>query len=190
MLFKLEKTLRELDITRNKLAVYSDVRPNTINDLANGDAKRIEIDTLEKILKSLNEISMTRGMPRTYNIEDILEYELTDEFINASKRRSIMTDAEFDKISEILSQDFITTDISGLEFTHVRELIFLFGDYIKDNGIQIGQKINDDHVAEVNETLLNCVEMLKLYGLMKAKTNQTFQLTDKGLEFIQRLRDI
>ncbi|WP_440118380.1 helix-turn-helix domain-containing protein [Paenibacillus sp. QZ-Y1] len=189
MLFRLEETLRELDITRNKLAVYSEVRPNTINDLANGATKRIEIDTLERIIKSLNEISMTKGMKRTYNIEDILEYELTDEFLNASKRKSLMTESEFNKINEILSGEWINTDISGLDFTSLSELLLLFGDYIRDHGIKIGQKMNDDHTNEILNLLLNSGDTLKLYGLMQQSSDLTYRLTGKGIEFVQRLKE-
>lgn len=190
MIFRLDETLKELDITRNKLAVYAEVRPNTVNDLANGDTKRIEIETLEKILKSLNEISMTRGMQRTYNIEDILEYELTEEFINANKRRSIMSEAEFNKINEILSGEWINTDISGLDMTTLSEILFLFGDYIRENGIPIAQKINDDHTKEIHNIIIDSREVLKLYGLMNQSSDLTYKLTDKGIEFIQRLKEI
>ncbi|MGV2885459.1 helix-turn-helix domain-containing protein [Paenibacillus taichungensis] len=188
MLFKLEKTLRELDITRNKLAVYSDVRPNTINDLANGDAKRIEIDTLEKILKSLNEISMTRGMPRTYNIEDILEYELTDEFINASQKKNLMSEEEFKQIKEILSAYALHVEIKTLEMTNICNFLMIFGDYFIENGAAFGMKRDTGQLSEANDTFLRLGNTLKLYGLAKQTEERVF-LTNKGIEFIQRLKD-
>ncbi|WP_339198484.1 helix-turn-helix transcriptional regulator [Paenibacillus sp. FSL P4-0176] len=188
MLFKLEKSLRELDITRNKLAVYAEVRPNTINDLANGDAKRIEIDTLEKILKSLNEISMTKGMPRTYNIEDILEYELTDDFINASKRRSIMSPDEFSKIKEILTAYGLHTTIKTLEMTDICEFLLIFGEYLMENGAKFGMKSDTGQLSEVNDTFLRLRHNLNLYGLVKYNEVEV-KLTDKGIEFVQRLKD-
>lgn len=189
MIFRLDEALEELDITRNKLAVYAEVRPNTVNDLANGDTKRIEIETLEKILKSLNEISMTRGMQRTYNIEDVFEYELSSEFINANKRKSIMSDAEFETIKNILSANTIHTSIKTLEVTDVCTFLLIFGDYLIKNGAQFGMKSDTGHLSNVNDILLRLWQHLNLYDLVVYNQAEV-RFTQKGIEFIQRLKDL
>ena len=68
--FKLESLLNELNITKNKFSVLSKIRPNTINDMCSGITRRLEIETLDAILTSLNEISATK-----ISISDLMEYE-------------------------------------------------------------------------------------------------------------------
>ncbi|WP_248928992.1 helix-turn-helix domain-containing protein [Paenibacillus hamazuiensis] len=72
--FNLGKTLDELGISRNKLAVESKTRPATVLDLVSGDTKRIEIDTLVNLLDALNEIARGRGFTRQITVSDIIEY--------------------------------------------------------------------------------------------------------------------
>lgn len=72
--FNLGKTLEEIGITRNKLAVESKTRPATVLDLVSGDSKRIEIETLTNLLDALNKESRARGIIRTITISDIIEY--------------------------------------------------------------------------------------------------------------------
>ncbi|MDA1476283.1 helix-turn-helix domain-containing protein [Bacillus changyiensis] len=52
--FNMNDILDELGITNNKLAVEAKVRPATIGDLCEGKTKRLELDTIEKILDVLN----------------------------------------------------------------------------------------------------------------------------------------
>jgi predicted transcriptional regulator len=70
--FTLKETLKEIDenLTRNKLAVEAKVRPGTIADIVNGESKRIELDTLKRILDVLNEMA-----DREITIEDVIVYE-------------------------------------------------------------------------------------------------------------------
>lgn len=72
--FTLGETLDKLpgEITRNKLSVESKVRPATIADLVNGEAKRIEVDTLQKILEALERLA--DGTMRI-TVEDVIKYE-------------------------------------------------------------------------------------------------------------------
>jgi DNA-binding Xre family transcriptional regulator len=74
--FTLRKTLNELDITRNKLAVEAKVRPNTINDMVNGDIHRMDLQTLSDIIDTLNLIAIENRMEKRYDINDIMEYEM------------------------------------------------------------------------------------------------------------------
>ncbi|MCY8273270.1 helix-turn-helix domain-containing protein [Bacillus sonorensis] len=69
--FNLNNILDELGITKNKLAVEAKVRPATIGDLCEGETKRLELETIEKILNVLNDISPTK----TYTIDDIILYK-------------------------------------------------------------------------------------------------------------------
>jgi DNA-binding Xre family transcriptional regulator len=71
--FTLKETLKDIDenLTRNKLAVEAKVRPATIADIVNGESKRIELDTLKRILDVLNKMSDTREI----TIEDVIVYE-------------------------------------------------------------------------------------------------------------------
>ncbi|WP_445506739.1 helix-turn-helix domain-containing protein [Niallia sp. 03190] len=51
------------------------VREGTIYDLYNGKSKRIHLDTLAKIIKTLNIIADRQGKNLNYNVEDLLNYK-------------------------------------------------------------------------------------------------------------------
>ncbi|GLI07872.1 transcriptional regulator [Paenibacillus tyrfis] len=72
--FNLGRTIEELGITRNKLAVESKTRPATVLDLVSGETKRIEIHTLVNLLDTLNTIAREQGITRKITISDIIEY--------------------------------------------------------------------------------------------------------------------
>ncbi|MFS0776051.1 helix-turn-helix transcriptional regulator [Neobacillus sp. 3P2-tot-E-2] len=74
----LDKTLNELGITRNALAVESKTRPVTINELVNGKVKQINFSTLESILEALNRIAAEQGKNKTYIVSDVFEYTTKD----------------------------------------------------------------------------------------------------------------
>ena len=67
--FNLNEILKELNISRTKFAHLSDVRPNTINDMCNGVTRRIEIETLNNIMKTINHLS-----EKHVNISDLITY--------------------------------------------------------------------------------------------------------------------
>jgi predicted transcriptional regulator len=71
----LGKTLEELGITRNALAVEAKVRPVTINDIVAGNAKAIKFETLISILDTLNWFSKEKGLNKRYNVTDVFLYE-------------------------------------------------------------------------------------------------------------------
>lgn len=75
---RLDKTLKELGITRNALAVESKIRPLTVNEIESGKAKQINFVTLQSILKSINRIAAEKGINKTYTISDVFEYEPKD----------------------------------------------------------------------------------------------------------------
>ncbi|MGG2065443.1 helix-turn-helix domain-containing protein [Bacillus sp. S14(2024)] len=79
MIFTLGKTLDELGITKNKLAVEAKIRPNTISSLVNGDANSIRIDTLQAVLDTLNILAAEKGFDKVYGIKDVVKYEKDGE---------------------------------------------------------------------------------------------------------------
>ncbi|MFC7784243.1 helix-turn-helix domain-containing protein [Rossellomorea sp. GCM10028870] len=72
--FNLENILKELELTMNKLSVESKVRSGTVISLAKGDAKRLELDTIHRILDVLNETAKVKNIDRTYTIDDLVRY--------------------------------------------------------------------------------------------------------------------
>ncbi|WP_416720891.1 helix-turn-helix domain-containing protein [Bacillus subtilis] len=76
----LSKTLKELDdLTRNALAVEAKVRPATINDIASGKSKQINMETLNAIIETLNTFAKEKGLDKKYSVSDIFEHE---DFLN------------------------------------------------------------------------------------------------------------
>jgi predicted transcriptional regulator len=84
--FVLKETLDNLNITRNFLAVKGEIRPATLGEIYYGTAKRLDIDTLTKIMDTLNSISTNKGK-KVYNVTDILTY--IPEEIDTTKKEGI-----------------------------------------------------------------------------------------------------
>jgi len=72
--FKLVHILEELNQTKNSIAVESKVRPATIHDLVEGNTKRIELPTIERVLDTLNNIAKEKKLTKTYTLDDLIEY--------------------------------------------------------------------------------------------------------------------
>lgn len=72
--FVLDTTLKELNITPNKLSVLTGIRNNTIYSMVNGDAKTISINNLILILDCLNNLSKTLNIPKRISVKDIFIY--------------------------------------------------------------------------------------------------------------------
>ncbi|GIP55272.1 helix-turn-helix domain-containing protein [Paenibacillus vini] len=66
---KLEDTLTSAGLSKNALAREAKVRPNLIYDMCEGKTKRLDLETLGKIIDTLN--AMTG---RSYTLTDVLEY--------------------------------------------------------------------------------------------------------------------
>lgn len=75
----LSEHLHKLGLTNNKLAVMSSTRPNTIADMTNGKAQRIDLETLDRILNTLNQICVDRKLGFTYQLTDIIVYEYSGQ---------------------------------------------------------------------------------------------------------------
>ena len=67
--FKLDSLLKQHNYSRTRFAHESGVRPNTINDMCNGNTKRLEINTLNSILICLNRIS-----GKELTISDLMDF--------------------------------------------------------------------------------------------------------------------
>jgi predicted transcriptional regulator len=66
--------LEDIELTRNALAVEAKVRPATIHDLYNGDTKRIELPTIQRILDAINQEARNKGKSKTYTLDDLIKY--------------------------------------------------------------------------------------------------------------------
>lgn len=62
--FKLDKLIKEKNLTRNKLSVLSHVRNDTIKKMIDGDMTRIDLDVVCRLCKTLE-----------CSIDDLIEYE-------------------------------------------------------------------------------------------------------------------
>jgi DNA-binding Xre family transcriptional regulator len=125
--YNLEKAINELDITPNRLAVLAEVRPNTVGDLIKGNTKRIELETIEKILDALNYES-TRKNKKYYQIQDIVQYE--NESIPKPDFNGIITKEDFETLRRIFKNTPISTSIPGYntERENVLKIVFICAD--------------------------------------------------------------
>ncbi|WP_404351633.1 helix-turn-helix transcriptional regulator [Sutcliffiella horikoshii] len=71
----LPKTLEEIGLTRNGLAVEAKVRPASITDLYNGETRTVHFETLQTIIDTLNRLGFEKGLSRRFTIEDIFTYD-------------------------------------------------------------------------------------------------------------------
>ncbi|MGM1019988.1 MAG: helix-turn-helix domain-containing protein [Bacillota bacterium] len=67
----LGESLKELALTQNKFAVTYGFRPNTINDFVNGNVKRADFDTLDKMVNSLNHYAKKMNIQRHFTLSDV-----------------------------------------------------------------------------------------------------------------------
>lgn len=67
--FKLSSLLEDNDISKNALAREAKVRPNLIYEMCDNKTKRIELETLEKVLITISEM-----IGRQVGIHEVLEY--------------------------------------------------------------------------------------------------------------------
>jgi DNA-binding Xre family transcriptional regulator len=184
--FNLEKTINELDITSNRLAVLAEVRPNTISDLIKGSTKRIELETVEKILEALN-YEATRKNKKYYQIQDIVQYESQNP--PEAKYGEHFTKESFDLMRNVLSNVKIQSSVSGLEFQNVNQLLVFLEDKIK-SGLPISAVASGsyDQIEQtlyfMRNTLITHYLATYTYG---ADINRLV-LTKKGTEYIRLLK--
>lgn len=73
--YNLENILKELDITKNHIAVETKTRPATVLSIAKGDIKRIDLDMINNVLDGLNKIAKSKKINKSYTIDDIFTYK-------------------------------------------------------------------------------------------------------------------
>lgn len=69
--FNLKEILDSNNISQNKFSKMTKVRPNTINNIYNNSIRRLELDTLEKIMIKLEELG--------YDISDLIKLKKDDD---------------------------------------------------------------------------------------------------------------
>jgi predicted transcriptional regulator len=70
----LERTLSEVGVTRNKVAVKAEIRPATLADMVNDRSRSLNYQTATAILDAINAIAAEQGSTKVYGITDIIEY--------------------------------------------------------------------------------------------------------------------
>lgn len=71
-------TLKEMRVTMREFSLQSGIRPATISAWSNGEAKEINLITLQLALDTLNRLSKEYKINKKYTIEDIFYYEPKD----------------------------------------------------------------------------------------------------------------
>lgn len=75
VIFTLDKVLAETRITKSELAKSGGIRPNTLTDLTNNTTKAVKVETLERILNTINELQHFK----TYVLADLITDVAKDE---------------------------------------------------------------------------------------------------------------
>lgn len=81
IIIKLAEVLEAHNITKNTLAREAKVRPNLVYEMCDNKTKRIELETFDKLMTTLNEL-VGRNVP----IQDIIEYVPDGEDENGGGR--------------------------------------------------------------------------------------------------------
>jgi len=68
--FTLKDTLNREGLTKYAVAKEAGVRPNTMADLYNGDARSLRVETIDAVIDAINRLTGAR-----YGLEAIMIYE-------------------------------------------------------------------------------------------------------------------
>lgn len=71
----LDEVVNKLGLTNKYLSERSNVRPNTITELNRNNVKRVDIETLDRLIHALNDIASERGLGISFTVSDILSYD-------------------------------------------------------------------------------------------------------------------
>jgi plasmid maintenance system antidote protein VapI len=189
--FKLEQVLKEIDLNMNKLAVLANVRPNTVNDLVNGKTKRIELETLDRLLYAINQSSLMRNIGKYYQIQDLIQFDaLNNEFEKLQK--PLISPDIYKKIKSIFEHETIYTTISGLNNISAKDFLLLYEDYFK-KGVERNYEKNGFYEDQIISAFLAIESMLKSHGLIDyydvvEEDHYSFMPSKKGLYFINQLK--
>ncbi|OMD69285.1 helix-turn-helix domain-containing protein [Paenibacillus odorifer] len=182
--YNLEKAINELDITPNRLAVLAEVRPNTIGDLIKGNTKRIELETIEKILDALN-YEASRKNKKYYQIQDVIQYEIENS--PEPDYGSYFNRETFELLRRILKKTPIQTRIRGLELTNYAELLALYEENIT-KGVILNSTDNYNALEDALLGMRNQLTQNYLSELVYETSYSKFRLTEKGREFVKLLK--
>lgn len=69
IVFTLADTINAESITKYRLSKESGVRPNTVADIYNGEARSLSVEALDALMGALNRLS-----DKTHGLESILKY--------------------------------------------------------------------------------------------------------------------
>jgi len=72
----LDSILAELNISKNKLAVEAKLRPNLITEMSEGKTKAIKLETLQRLLDTINTIAedVYGKDSKVYGVSDLIKY--------------------------------------------------------------------------------------------------------------------
>lgn len=70
--FVLDKTLKEMGISGNRVAIEAEIRSNTIYEILSNKKKTISLQQLTDIRDALNRIAKEEGLNSKYDIDDII----------------------------------------------------------------------------------------------------------------------
>ncbi|MGM1044893.1 MAG: helix-turn-helix domain-containing protein [Bacillota bacterium] len=76
---KLEYTLDRVGMSLRQFGLRSGLRPNTLSELKNNKAKQISFETIDKILNTLNTISIERELNVEFTILDLIDYTFMEK---------------------------------------------------------------------------------------------------------------
>lgn len=74
--FCLDKTIKKLGVTPNRVAVEAKIAPNTIYNMIENKTSRIHMDTIKSLLDAINRIAKDEGIPQKFVITDVITYKL------------------------------------------------------------------------------------------------------------------
>lgn len=74
IVWTLDRILKEMEITPNRLSVEAKIRPNTVYNMVYNKAVRFHFDTAVRVLVALNRIAEEENIHKRFDIPDILEY--------------------------------------------------------------------------------------------------------------------
>ncbi|WP_342421876.1 helix-turn-helix domain-containing protein [Paenibacillus sp. FSL E2-0178] len=104
IVYKLSDTLEELDITKNKLATEGKFRVATLHELEKGKSKSISFETLERILVTINKITLIEGK-RKVVLNDVIDFYEDDTIPSVPLSTYLKTDNESSASPDIVVDD-------------------------------------------------------------------------------------
>jgi DNA-binding Xre family transcriptional regulator len=185
--YNLENLIKLLDTNQSKLSALSDVRPNTIADLSKGNAKRIEVDTLDGLLDALNGLAKSKGIKHYFQVQDIIQYHNDLYKDNEDHYGELVNKEEFEMLRSILSKEPITTSTPGIETTTLTKLLILYREKITAGIVYLSR----EDLTPIDRIFIDNFK-LREYFLMDfvhdSPTHSKFRLKEKGIEFVKLLR--